>query len=94
MMEWWNIGKSKIPSLAGLFLKGNISLINFLGNPAHSGTNSPCEISHREPYLAGQTIIPISQNHYFYPVKLSPISLGASFHYSNNPIEAKPLGSY
>jgi hypothetical protein len=40
-MEWWNIGKSKIPSLAGLFLKGNISLINSLVNPAHSGTNKP-----------------------------------------------------
>jgi hypothetical protein len=38
MMEWWNIGKSKIPSLAGLFLKGNISLINFPVNPAQSGT--------------------------------------------------------
>jgi hypothetical protein len=40
-MEWWNIGKSKIPSLAGLFLRGNISIINFLVNPAHSGINKP-----------------------------------------------------
>jgi hypothetical protein len=39
MMEWWNIGKSKIPSLAGLFLKGNISIINSPVNPAHSGIN-------------------------------------------------------
>jgi hypothetical protein len=39
MMEWWNIGKSKIPSLAGLFLKGNISLINSLVN--RDITNKP-----------------------------------------------------
>jgi hypothetical protein len=32
-MEWWNIGT--------LLLKGNISLINSLVNPAHSGTNKP-----------------------------------------------------
>jgi hypothetical protein len=32
-MEWWNIGM--------LFLKGNISLINSLVNPAHRGINKP-----------------------------------------------------
>jgi hypothetical protein len=79
MMEWWNIGKSKIPSLAGLFLKGNISLIDSLVNPAHSGINKP--------------LFQFPRTHYFYPVKLPSISLGPSFHYSNIPIGAKPLGS-
>jgi hypothetical protein len=39
IMEWWGIEKSKIPSLAGLFLKGNLSLIDSSVNPARSGTN-------------------------------------------------------
>jgi hypothetical protein len=69
-MEWWNIGM--------LFLKGNISLINFLVNPAQSGTNSPCEISHREPYSAGQTIIPISQKPLFHHSTIPTFQLGQS----------------
>jgi hypothetical protein len=83
MMEWWNIGKSKIPSLAGLFLKGNISLKNSL--VSRNITNSPCKISWREPYL-----IPFSGiNHYpNFPKTIIP-----SFHYSNIPIGAKPLSS-
>jgi hypothetical protein len=69
--EWWNFGM--------LFLKGNISLINSLVNPARSGTNKP--------------LSQFPKNHYFYPVKLSPISLGPSFQYSNIPIGVKPLSS-
>jgi hypothetical protein len=55
IMEWWNIGKSKIPSLAGLFLKGNISLINSLVNPAHSGTNKPLSQFPKDHYSLAQT---------------------------------------
>jgi hypothetical protein len=70
MMEWWNIG-SKIPSLAGFFLKGNISLINSFVNPARSGTKNP--------------LSQFPQNHYFYPVKLTPISLGLLFQLGRSP---------
>jgi hypothetical protein len=70
-MERWNGGISGM-----LFLKGNISLINFLVN--RSITNSPCEISHREPYLAGQTIIPISQKPLFHHSTNPTFQLGRS----------------
>jgi hypothetical protein len=49
MMEWWNIGM--------LFLKGNISLINFLVNPAHNGTNKPLSQFPKNHY----SIIPIGE---------------------------------
>jgi hypothetical protein len=57
MMEWWNIGKSKIPSLAGLFLKGNISLINSLVNLAYSGSNKSLSRFPKNHY----SIIPVFQ---------------------------------
>jgi len=41
-MECWNNGKSKIPSLAGLVLKGSFSFINILNFPVNmSFTNNP-----------------------------------------------------
>jgi hypothetical protein len=58
MMEWWNIGKSKIPSLEGLFLKGNISLINSFVNPAHIGINKPLFQFPKNHY----SIIPVFQH--------------------------------
>jgi hypothetical protein len=70
MMECWNIGMP--------FLKGNISLINVFINPAHSGANLPDDISHREPYLAGQTIIPISQKPLFRHSTIPTFQLGRS----------------
>jgi hypothetical protein len=52
-MEWWNIGKSKIPSLAGLLFKRKF-LINKL--PVQSR-------SQQDQYF----IIPFSQNPLFLP---------------------------
>jgi hypothetical protein len=79
-MEWWNIGKSKIPSLAGLFLKGNISSINSLVNPAHSGINKPLSQIPR----THSSIIPV-----FLPRETSPYFTVAII-----PIGAKPLSSF
>jgi hypothetical protein len=57
-MQWWNIEKSKIPSLVGLFLIANISLINSLVNPAHSGISKPLSQFPKNHY----SIIPVFQH--------------------------------
>jgi hypothetical protein len=88
MMEWWNIG-SKIPSLAGLFLKGNISSKNPLIIPLTAGPIHPVKFSGGNHILSRFSWI----NHYSIIPLFLPRETSSYFTGANIPIGAKPPSS-
>jgi len=91
-MEWWNIGKSKIPSLAGLILKGSFSFIYILNFPVNMNfTNKPL---YHFPITQYSTIPLFQHSNRGVAPKLLAICFHVKRNFANNPIYHLPKTHY